>query len=210
MRRSAEIFTKRGILKMKKIIALLMAALVVLSFAACGKKPEDESKAPEMKSATPAEIEAAIANALGDGYLATETVSEEEIFNCALGYLDMEKVKSYVAKVALITAIDHDTVVVAECEEGYADEAVSLFNENFANTLSYIRLYPFGVAKAEGARIYKVGNTVMYIIAGANSEEEISAEEEAKLAASEYEKIDNALKELFGALPENLAVIPKQ
>lgn len=37
----------------------------------------------------------------------------------------------------------------------------------------------------------------------------MSDEDAAKLAASEYEKIDNTIKELFGSLPENLAVIPE-
>ncbi len=91
----------------------------------------------------------------------------------------------------------------------YADEAVKLLNESFTQTVEYIRQYPFGVAKVEGARLYKVGNTVMLIIAGAYADENASAEDEAKLAASEYEKIDNALKELFGTLPENLVVIPE-
>jgi len=102
-----------------------------------------------------------------------------------------------------------DAVVIAECEDGYADEAVKQLNESFAQTVDYIRQYPFGVAKVEGARLYKIGNTVMLIIAGASADEKASAEDEAKLAASEYEKIDNALKALFGTLPENLAVIPE-
>ena len=47
----------------------------------------------------------------------------------------------------------------------------------------------------------------MYITAGVPALGELSAEDEAKLAASEYEKTDSAIKELFGTLPENLAVI---
>lgn len=41
----------------------------------------------------------------------------------------------------------------------------------------------------------------MYIVAGAPALGELSAEDEAKLAASEYEKIDSAIKELFGTSP---------
>lgn len=41
----------------------------------------------------------------------------------------------------------------------------------------------------------------MFIMAGADADENASAEDEAKLAVSEYEKIDNAIKSLFGTLP---------
>lgn len=49
----------------------------------------------------------------------------------------------------------------------------------------------------------------MYITAGATPDENASEEDAAKLADEEYKKIDNAVKELFGTLPENLAVIPE-
>ena len=158
---------------------------------------------------TPAQIEAAIAAAIGEGYLATEAVPADELYACALGAFDMEKVKSYVAKTAAVTALNLDTVVIAECEAGYADEGVDLLNESLAQSVSYIRMYPFGVAKVEGARIYKVENTVMLILAGASADSEATAEDEAKLAAEEYEKIDAALEALFGTELENLAVIPE-
>ena len=196
---------------MKKVLIILLTALMVLSMAACGSSgKQDDSKASEpAKAATPEEIEAAVADALGDGYLCTETISEDGLWGCPLGNLDMDKVKSYVAKEAAVKAVNVDTVVVAEVEEGYADEAVDAFNESCAQTVSYIRQYPFGVPKVEGARIFKVGNTVMLILAGASADQDATAEDEAKLAAAEYEKVDNALKDLFGSLPENLAVVPE-
>lgn len=194
---------------MKKLFALLLAALMVFSLAACStSKNNNNSNEPVNTDKTPAEIEAAIAKALGEGYLATVDVPEEELFTSAIGRLDLTKVKTYVAKQAVIPSVDLDSVVIAECEEGYVDEAVALLNESYAQTIDYIRQYPFGVAKVEGARLYKVGNTVMLIIAGASYDGE-DGEAEAKLAAKEYEKVDAALKDLFGSLPENLAVVPK-
>jgi len=194
---------------MKKLFALLLAALMVFSLAACStSKNNNNSNEPVNTDKTPAEIEAAIAKALGEGYLATVDVPEEELFMSAIGSLDLTKVKTYVAKQAVIPSVNLDSVVIAECEEGYVDEAVALLNESYAQTINYIRQYPSGVAKVEGARLYKVGNTVMLIIAGASYDGE-DGEAEAKLAAKEYEKVDAALKDLFGSLPENLAVVPK-
>ena len=215
---------------MKKLLCLALAALMLFAFAACAQnnnetltpdtltpdtKTPETTQAPETQAPapaetpTPAEIEAAIAAALGEGDKATVDVSEDEFFMSPIGWLDQDKVKSYVAKQALVSAVDLDTVCIAEVEEGYADEAVSIFNQSFAQTMSYIRQYPFGVAKVENTRICKVGNTVMLIIAGASPDEDMDAETEAKLAVEEYAKIDAALEKLFGFVPENLAVIPE-
>ena len=191
---------------MKRLVSLLLAAAMLLAFAACSSENGGSVKT----DVTPAEIEAAIAAALGDGYLATEDVPEDSLFSSPIGCLDLEKVKRYVAKESTVPALNLDRVAIAECEEGYADEAVALFNESFANSVGYIRQYPFGVAKVEGARIYKAGNIVIYVIAGASPSSDVSAEEEAKFAFGEYEKIDNAIKEVLGTLPENLAVVPEE
>ncbi|MBR5410833.1 MAG: DUF4358 domain-containing protein [Clostridia bacterium] len=206
---------------MKKVITVILAALMLLSFAACSSNQnnnsnnnastntnESKNDTPAKTEKSPAEIEEAIAKALGDGYLCTVDVPEEELFSSAIGRLDLTKVKNYVAKQAAVAAVDLDSVAIAECDDGYADEAVALFNEFYDQTISYIRQYPFGVAKVEGARLYKVGNTVIFIIAGASYDGEDS-EAEAKLAAEEYAKIDEAIKSIFGTVPENLAVIPK-
>ena len=49
----------------------------------------------------------------------------------------------------------------------------------------------------------------MFILAGANADDSASDEDAAKLATSEYEKIDNAIKDIYGSIPTNLAVIPE-
>ena len=69
-------------------------------------------------------------------------------------------------------------------------------------------MYPFGTAKVLQARIYTSNNYVMYVIAGESYDGE-DAEEENKLAASEYEKIDTVIKNVFGTVPENRAIVPE-
>lgn len=214
---------------MKKYIATITAAVLALTLTACSNtesKPNDpqssnsgninnestsktDSKPDTPQSATPSpkEIEAAIAKALGDGYLCTADVPDEEMGLSCIGWLDLTKVDEYVVKQPTIYA--QDAVGIVKCKEGYADEAAKILNDRFAQSISYIRQYPSDVAKVEGTRIYRVGDILMYITAGAPTTAEMSDEDAAKLAASEYEKIDNAVKELFGSLPENLAVMPE-
>lgn len=220
---------------MKKYIAFLTLAAAVFTFTACSRGnngvPEKNqgyvSDAGLSSESTSAEftdissqseespdsdikledIEAAIADALGSGYLCTAEVPEEELILSCIGWLDMDKIEEYIVKQPAVYA--QDAVGIVRCKDGYADEAVNTLNERFAQSISYIRQYPFDVAKVEGTRIYRVGDIVMYITAGAQADSDASREEEAELAEAEYGKIDNALEEIFGSLPENLAIMPK-
>ncbi|MBO4391635.1 MAG: DUF4358 domain-containing protein [Lachnospiraceae bacterium] len=210
---------------MKKKLVTVIALSLALSLCACtsgnGTDPTKEETRQETEEKkenggekkgdlSPETIEAAIAEALGDGYLATVDIPEDELPLSALGGLDLTKVKKYVAKQTTVPSLNLDSVCVVECEDGYAEEAVTAFNDSFNQSVSYIRMYPYGVAKVEGTRIYQSGNYVLFILAGSNAEENASPEEEAKHAASEYAKVDDAVKALFGKLPENRAVIEAQ
>lgn len=215
---------------MKKHIAIITAAVLALTFTACNNnaenKPDNSSSSnssdtnsestsatdskpdtPSSAAPSPKEIEAAIAKALGNGYLCTADVPDEEMGLSCIGWLDLTKIDEYIVKQP--TRYAQDTVGIVKCKEGYADEAAKILNERFAQSISYIRQYPFDVAKVEGTRIYKIGDIVMYITAGAAPDENASDEDAAKLAAAEYKKIDSAIKALFGTLPENLAVMPE-
>ena len=203
-------------MKTKKMAIFILAALMLFSLAACSENTKDPAKETDTKHATepkivevtPSEVEAAVAKALGDEYLCTVDIPEEEMMMSMMADIDMSKVSSYVGKQALVTALNMDTVIVLNCKDGYAEEAVKILNENYSRTVDYIRQYPFGVAKVEGARLYRTGETVMFILAGASYDGD-DAEKAAELAAAEYRKIDGAIKALIGTLPENLASVSK-
>ena len=203
---------------MKKFILILLSAVMILSLAACGSnsgknsgsdtaKTDDKGKSNTTVTATTAEIEQKIADAVGkDNYLCDIEIEKDWLENSF--QLDMSKVDSYVAKQNSIGSVNPDTVIVLKTKDGYADEAVKTINTYFAQVVSYIRQYPFGTAKVMNARLYQSGDYVIYIIAGASYDGEDS-EAENKLAVSEYAKIDEAIKSVFGTLPKNLAVVPE-
>ena len=58
------------------------------------------------------------------------------------------------------------------------------------------------------ARLYQSRDYVIYVIAGASYDGK-DAEAENKLAVSEYAKIDEVIKSVFGKLPKNSAVVPE-
>ncbi len=191
---------------MKKWIALMLAAVTLLALTACsgsGSKTDPKGN-PDL---IPAQIEAAIAKAIGEGYNATVDVPEEELYSCALRDADLGKLESYVARQSAVPSVYQDSVVIAKCADAaYADELVPQFNDYFNQVLSYNGMYPMEPHKIAGTRIYKAGSIVMFIIAGASPDEGMDDAQMAALAESEYEKIDGAIKELLGYLPENLAV----
>lgn len=221
---------------MKKLNAIILAAVMLASITGCnadteskeqnnstsqseGKndntsktdsssetenKSDDNSQTDEKKTdATPKEIEAAVAKALGDGYICDTPITESFMIP-----FDTSLAESYVAKQNSLSSVNLDTIFVVKAKDGCADDIVNSINESYAQTISYIRQYPFGVAKVEGARLYKNGNMVIFVIAGDPGTAETTEEEAAKLATSEYEKIDNVLKDYFDLT--NLAVIPKE
>ena len=199
-------------MKIKKIALILLSLVMAFSIVACGKttdnkKTDDNGKGNATVTATPAEIEQKIADAIGkDNYLCDTEIEKDWLQN-SFG-LDLSKVDSYVAKQNSVSSVNLDTVIVLKTKDGYADEAVKLLNENFAQMVSYIRQYPFATAKVLNTRLYQSGDYVIYVIAGASYDGEDS-EAESKLAVSEYTKIDEAIKSMLGTLPENLAVVPE-
>ena len=194
---------------MKKFVLILLSLAMVFSMAACGQNGNDTKKNDSNNSkvtvtATPEEIEKKIADAIGkDNYLCDTDIEKDWLQN-SYG-LDLSKIESYVAKQNSISSVNVDTVIVLKVKDGYADDAVKALNKNYDQLVSYIRQYPFGTAKVLNGRLYQSGNYVIYVIAGASYDGDDS-EAEAKLAASEYAKIDEAIKGVFGTLPENLAV----
>jgi len=199
-------------MKIKKIALILLSLVMALGIVACGKatdnkKTDDNGKGNPTITATPAEIEQKIADAIGkDNYLC-DTDAQKDYLENTLG-LDLSKIESYVAKQNSVSSVNPDTVIILKVKDGYADEAVKALNTSYAQMVDYIRQYPFGTAKVLNARIYQSGNYVMYILAGASYDGEDS-EAESKLAVSEYAKIDEAVKSVLGTLPKNSAVVPE-
>lgn len=191
---------------MKKFVLILLSLAMVFSMAACGQNGNDNKGKTDVTT-TPAEIEQKIAEAIGkDNYLCDTDIDKDWLQN--VYRLDLSQVDEYVAKQNSIGSVNPDTVIVLKVKDGYSDEAVKAINEGYAQIVSYIRQYPFGTAKVLNARLYQSGNYIIYVVAGASYDGEDS-EAEAKLATSEYAKIDEAVKGVFGTLPKNAAVVPE-
>ena len=209
---------------MKRFLSLFLIFLMLFSAAACTAKkdepaPKDTKAAPAAapteqggeKTYTPAEIEAAIAAALGDGYNATVDVPKDEMYSCALKNVDLSKLDSYVARITRVPSMQQDMVVIATAKDAdYAKTLVDLFNKEYEYQIMYTGKYPMEPHKLSQTRIFRVGNTVMYITAGRSAEDKDDDTARIALADAEYKKIEEALRGLYGFVPENLRVEPEE
>lgn len=190
---------------MKKVIALILALMMVASLAACGSKGKADPT-PKPTVTTPADIQKAIQDALGDGWLCDAEMEKDTVLS--FYGLDGEKVEAVAAAESSNGSLNIDRVVILQVKEGYAEDAVKALNGGFDQIASYSRMYNFDVQKMLGTRLYQNGNYIALITAGASGGE-LSEEEAAKLSNDEYAKIDEAWKGIFGSIPENQVVIPE-
>lgn len=194
---------------MKRIVAGLLIMMMVLSLVACGGSENGENGEENnnvIENPTPEDIENAIINAIGeDAYYCDKVIDEEEMGLTIMADIDLTKVEAYIGKQNKVTAVCHDCLVILQCKDGYEDEVIPILNVNYSAICGYVRLYPFGTAKVQAARLYKIRNYVIFVIAGKDLDNDASEAEVAENVEAEYAKIDEAIKGIFGELPENLA-----
>ncbi len=98
-------------MNIKKVLTLGLCAVMALSLAACGGQSGNDTK-PDQKtetiSTTPADIQTAIKDALGDGWLCDAEMEEETV----LGYygLDGEQIEAVSAAESSNSSLNIDRV----------------------------------------------------------------------------------------------------
>ena len=189
---------------MKKLFAGLLIVAMMLSLVACSG---GEKKPAAKENPTPEEIEEAIIEAIGaDAYKCDTVIDEEMMPLTIMADIDLTKVEAYVGKQNAITAVCHDCVVILKCKDGYEDEVIHTLNVNYSAICGYVRLYPFGTISVQNARLYKIDNYVIFVIAGADTDDGESDDAEVAAKVDEvYKKVDEAIEGIFGKLTDNLA-----
>ena len=195
---------------MKRIFSFALALIMALSLAACGNKAGDNKNdgkkdAPAV-TMTAQEVLDSLKKSLGDSYTSDNAETEERMS----GYygLDLSQIESWAAESNSSSSLNMDCAVVLQVKDGYAQDAAALLQKGFEQMCSYARMYNMDLQRVLQARLFVNGNYVALLIEGQQGDWQASEEEQAKFAADESAKVDEAWKAMFGSA-ENTIVIPE-
>ena len=191
---------------MKRILTFALALVMVLSLAACGSKSDDNKKNDNEVTMTGQEVLEQLKKSLGDSY-ASDTAETEDRISGYYG-LDMSQIESWAAESDSNSSLNMDCAVVLKVKDGYAKDAAAALQTSYEQVLSYARMYNMDLQRVLNARLFVSGNYVALLIEGAQGDWQASDEEQAKFAAEEAAKVDDAWKAIFGSA-ENTIVIPE-
>lgn len=188
---------------MKKVTALLLPLMMVLSLAACGNANDNGNKdnGNTTVDKTAQEVLDTLKEKLGDSYGCDLAESEDRMTNYY--GLDMSKIDSWAAESSENSALDPSTAVVLKVKDGYAQDAAALLQTSYEQVLDYVRMYSMNVAQVEQARLFVNGNYVALLILGQLPDENA---DEAKLAQDEAAKVDAAWQDIFGSASNQIVV----
>ncbi len=186
---------------LKKFLCAALAAVMVLSLAACGKQGgedgKDSGKDGGGVSMTAQEVLDKLKETLGDSY-GCDAADDEDRMTNYYG-LDMSQVESWASEASSMSALDLSTAVVLKVKDGYADTAADLLRERYQQVLDYSKMYNMNLPQVEQGRLFVNGNYVALLILGQLPDGDATAEDEAKLAQDEGAKVDSAWKAIFGS-----------
>ena len=188
---------------MKKVTALLLALMMVLSLAACGNANDNGNKdnGNTTVDKTAQEVLDTLKEKLGDSYGCDLAESEDRMTNYY--GLDMSKIDSWAAESSENSALDPSTAVVLKVKDGYAQDAAALLQTSYEQVLDYSKMYNMNLPMVQQARLFVNGNYVALLILGQTPDENT---DEAKLAQDEAAKVDAAWQDIFGSASNQIVV----
>ena len=180
---------------MKRVITLLLSLMLVLSLAACGNSNNNGGKTEV--TLTAAEVLDSLKKSLGESYTSDTAETEDRMTN--YWGLDLSQVESWAAETNSNSALQSDCAIILKVKDGYANTAAAALQKGFDQIVSYNRMYDMDLQRVLQGRLYINGNYVALLIEGQQGDWQASAEDQAKFAAEEAAKVDEAWKAIFGA-----------
>ena len=170
-------------------------------------KRKDSGKKDAAQELPASGVLASLKKSLGSSY--TSDTAESETRMSGYYGLDMSKIENWAAESNSSPSLNADCAVILKVKDGYAQDAAALLQQSFEQAVSYARMYNMDLQRVLQGRLYVNGNYVALIIEGAKPDGSASAEEQAKFAAGEADKVDSAWEALFGSV-SNSIVIPAE
>ncbi len=187
----------------KKVTALLLALMMVLSLAACGGKQDNNKNDPAPAAdMTAQQVLDTLKEKLGDSY-GCDLAEDEDRMTNYYG-LDLSQIDSWAAESSKNSALNASTAVVLKVKDGYAQDAAAALQTSYDQVLDYSKMYSMNLPMVQQARLFVSGNYVALLILGQLPDDNTA--DEAKLAQDEAAKVDAAWQELFGSASNQIVV----
>ena len=187
----------------KKVTALLLALMMVLSLAACGGKQDNNKNDPAPAAdMTAQQVLDTLKEKLGDSY-GCDLAEDEDRMTNYYG-LDLSQIDSWAAESSKNSALDASTAVVLKVKDGYAQDAAAALQTSYDQVLDYSMMYSMNLPMVQQARLFVSGNYVALLILGQLPDDNTA--DEAKLAQDEAAKVDAAWQALFGSASNQIVV----
>ena len=187
-------------MKKKILTLLLVATLGVTSLVGCAKSDDalnnqqstgienSDNNGGVVAEKSVEAIREAVADAYGDKYLATMSLSKEEI-NEKFGLTD-DMYKDAVADIPAMSA-HVDTFVAVEAKDGKVNEVFDALTEYRDMLINDTMMYPMDELKTQSSEVYKYDDYVFFIMLGGYND---SLEEDSELLAYYEDQNDIAKK----------------
>ena len=187
----------------KKVTALLLALMMVLSLAACGGKQDNNKNDPAPAAdMTAQQVLDTLKEKLGDSY-GCDLAEDEDRMTNYYG-LELSQIDSWAAESSKNSALDASTAVVLKVKDGYAQDAAAALQTSYDQVLDYSKMYSMNLPMVQQARLFVSGNYVALLILGQLPDDNTA--DEAKLAQDEAAKVDAAWQALFGSASNQIVV----
>lgn len=179
---------------MKKVVLTVCIAGAMLACTACKSSSQPETTIEQQTQAEVSltELCDAVKNAYGDDYLPSEQY-DKETFEQVFG-LTSDQYEEFFAETSMMS-VHVDTFVAVKAKEGKAEEVEQVLHTYYDNQLNNALQYPMNLGKVEGARIYRNGDYVFYMILGGYPAENDVDTETAK---KQNQVAVDAIEEMIG------------
>lgn len=185
---------------MKKAVLTLCIAGIILGCTSCGAAKQPETMTVE--EATQVQVSLtelcdAVKEAYGEKYL-PQMQYDAEVFENVFGIKE-ELYEEFIAEAPMMSS-HVDTFVAVKAKEGKAEEVAQILETYQENMRNNSFQYPMNLGKVEGARLYRNGNYVFYIILGGYPEDE--SEVDAEMAKEQNQAAVDAIEKILGKADE--------
>lgn len=164
----------------KKIVSILMAAMLAVSMTACGgnKDNGNGTQQEQVKEINMSELHQKVKDAYGEDYIPNQSLDETYVKD--MFGLTTDMYEEVIAEMPMVS-VHIDTFVAVKAKEGQADAVEAALNTYRDTQINDAMMYPANAVKIQGSQVVRHGDYVFFVCLGVISMEAQEKGDEAIL-----------------------------